>query len=79
MVAVTENRFLPVQVGLLLFVGTCVMTVGLASAVILPMHLYRYKAGSFFCVSVFVFVLRTIGSGTKLVDDHERSICCQST
>ena len=32
------------QVGLLLFGAFCIMTIGLASATILPMHLYRYDA-----------------------------------
>lgn len=30
------------QVGILLFAATCIMTMGLASAIILPMHFYRY-------------------------------------
>lgn len=35
------------QAGLLLFGATCIMTMGLASIVILPMHFYRYV--SLFC------------------------------
>lgn len=31
-----------VQVGILLFGATCIMTMGLASLAILPMHIYRY-------------------------------------
>ena len=30
------------QVGLLLYIVTCVMTMGLASTIILPLHFYRY-------------------------------------